>query len=353
MSLTPTRRQLLGSIASLLAAAPLAAAGSAAPTNGSRRDPITPPRLRPGMTMGLLAPASTVVDDEAIDAAADLVRSLGFEVRRAPNLGARTQYLAGTDEQRAEDFNTLVRDPDVDALICVRGGYGSSRILPMLDYDALAAKPRVVLGYSDITSLLNAIHVRTSVVTFHGPIAAANFSDYTYAEYRKVLVDAAGPVRLAAPPPFETRPGVVERENRLTTLAPGRAEGRLVGGNLSLLVHLLGTPFEPDFDGAILFCEDVYEAPYSIDRMLTHLWLAGKLQQCAGIALGKFTDADYDGNTFSVEAVLRQRLADLGVPVLSGLMIGHVDDQSVIPIGARARLDADAGTLELLTPAVT
>ena len=151
----------------------------------------------------------------------------------------------------------------------------------------------------------------------------------------------------------ETRPGVVDWENRLTTIVSGVAEGHLVGGNLSLMVTLLGTPFEPQFEGAILFLEDVGEPPYSVDRMLTHLWMAGKLEQLAGIVLGKFTDDGYDRNTFSMEEVLRNRLEPLGIPTLRGAMIGHVEDKTVVPLGVRARLDADAGALTLLESAVS
>ena len=158
--------------------------------------------------------------------------------------------------------------------------------------------------------------------------------------------------RIAEPPAFEQQPGVVERENRLTPIVSGRAEGKLIGGNMSLLVTLLGTPYEPDFDGAILFMEDVSEPPYSVDRMLTHLWLTGHLEQTAGIVFGKFTDDDYDSNTLSMEQVLRERCEPLGIPTLRGAMIGHVEDQTVVPIGVNARLDVDEGTLKLLEPAV-
>lgn len=313
---------------------------------------VRPPRLQPGMRVGLVAPASTVAEDDDIDAAADRIRSLGFEVRRAPNLDRRTAYLAGTDSERAEGVNGLLRDPEVDAIFCLRGGYGTARILPLIDYAALAAQPRVVLGYSDITALHLAIHARTGVVGFHGPIAAANFTDYAWDQFQRVLMTPSAPLRIGAPPPFETAPGRIDVDNRLVRIAPGVAEGPLLGGNLSLVASLMGTPFEPDLDGALLFLEDVDEAPYAIDRMLTQLWLAGKLQRCAGIVFGKFTDADYDGNTFSVETVLRDRCADLGIPVLAGVMIGHIDDQTVVPVGVRARLDVDAGSLTLLETGV-
>ncbi|MEE4382519.1 MAG: LD-carboxypeptidase [Pseudomonadales bacterium] len=348
-----TRRSFLGATGALaLAPAVPARAAAAVPGGRAPLPPKRPPRLEPGMTVALVTPASNVPEDEDLDAALDLVRSLGFEARPSPNLRRRRQYLAGTDAERAADLNAAFADPAVDAIFCVRGGYGSARLLPRLDYAAIAANPKVLLGYSDITALLNAIRLRTGLVTFHGPIAGQNFSPYTYEEYRRVLV-AGEAGAIAAPPPIEARPGFVERENRLTRIVPGRAEGPLVGGNLTLLVHLLGTPFEPDFDGAILFLEDVDEPPYSVDRMLTHLWLSGRLERVAGIAFGKFTEADYDGNTLSIEEVLRDRCEPLGIPTLRGLMIGHVEDQTVVPLGVRARLDVDAGTLSLLEPAVT
>ena len=209
------------------------------------------------------------------------------------------------------------------------------------------------MGYSDITALLNAIHVKTGLVTFHGPMAFENFTDYTYREYQKVIGAPSDSVEIGSPPEFEIKPGQIDRDNRLTTINPGVAEGRLIGGNLSLLVTLLGTEFEPDFEGSILFLEDVSEPAYSIDRMLTHLWLAGKLEQVNGIVFGKFTDTDYTRNTFSVEEVIRLRCQGLGVPVLRGLMIGHTSDQTIVPIGIRAELDADVGTLTLLESPVT
>jgi muramoyltetrapeptide carboxypeptidase len=282
----------------------------------------------------------------------DRVRSLGFRVKTGANVGRRNQYLAGTDDERAADFNALIADPEVDALFCIRGGYGSARILPLIDYDAIITRPKIILGFSDITAILNAVQLRTGLVTFHGPVAGLNFTDYSLAEFRKVLMRPQAPVGIGAPPPFEVRPGIIDVENRITRIRGGRAEGRLVGGNLTLLAHLMGTPWEPDFSGAILVLEDVGESPYRIDRMLAHLWLAGRLQQTAGIVFGKFTETDHDGNSFSVERVLRDRCEPLGIPVLRGLMIGHVPDQTVVPIGARAALDADAGTLTLLEPAV-
>ena len=310
---------------------------------------VTKPRhLAKDMTVGLVSPASNANEDEAILASIDFVRSLGFKVKASPNLFARAQYLAGSDEQRAEDLNSFFIDPEVDAIFCTRGGYGTPRILRFLNYDAISLNPKIFMGYSDITALLNAINVKTGLVTFHGPMTFENFTDYTYEEYRKVIETPSDSNEIGSPPYFEIKPGQVDRDNRITTIAPGVAEGRLIGGNLSLLVTLLGTEFEPNFEGSILFLEDVSEPAYSIDRMLTHLWLAGKLEQVNGIVFGKFTDTDYTRNTFSVEEVIRFRCEGLGVPVLKGLMIGHTSDQTVVPIGIRAKLDADNGNLTLL-----
>ena len=283
---------------------------------------------------GLVTPASNVPEDEDLLAAMDFVRSLGFEAVAAPNLRSRQQYLAGTDEQRASDLNTMFADSDVDAIFCVRGGYGSGRLLRDLDYDMIARNPKIIMGYSDITAILNAIHLRTGLLTFHGPIAGDNFSDYTYEQYRRVMVEPTSTTLIGEPPEFESGPGVVDRTNRLTPIVSGQAEGHLIGGNLSLLVTLMGTPFEPNFDNAILFLEDVSEPPYSVDRMLTHLWLTGKLERVAGIVFGKFTDDDYDSNTLSMEQVMRNRCEPLGIPTLRGTMIGHIDDKTVVPVGA-------------------
>lgn len=352
----PSRRALLRGAAAGAGALALGvtAAGASGPARAGAaatspaRARILPRRLEPGMTLGLLSPSSPSAEDDQIAAAIERVESLGFRTRVAPHAYARTEYLAGSDADRAADFNALIRDPQVDALLCIRGGYGAARILPMLDYDAIIAHPKPIVGYSDITALHCAVGRRTGLVTYHGPIAGQNFTDYSWTEFRKVLMQGDAPVRIGAPPPFDGGPGRIDTDNRIVRIAPGVAEGPLVGGNLSLVASLTGTPWAPDFAGAILCLEDVDEAPYRIDRMLTQLWLAGHLQQCAGIVFGKFTDADDDGNTFSVEHVLRDRCAPLGIPVLRGLMFGHVPDQTVLPLGVRARLDADAGTLTLL-----
>ena len=249
----------------------------------------------------------------------------------------------------------MFADPTVDALWCVRGGYGASRLLPLLDWDLIRANPKALVGYSDITALHMALHTRAGLVSFHGPIAARGFTPYSLAELRRVLWSDDAPLRLGAPPPREPREGQPEWEDRVTTLVPGRARGQLLGGNLCLMAHLAGTPYFPDLRGAILFLEDVDESFYRIDRFLTQLWLTGALAGVAGIAFGKFTrcepSAFYVQNRV-LEDILAERPRALGVPAIAGLMVGHVDDQTTLPIGCLAELDADAGTLTLLEPGV-
>ncbi|MFC3093161.1 LD-carboxypeptidase [Alteromonas sediminis] len=344
-----SRRETLKSLAAL-SAMTLLPASAVASSGGT----LLPKRLVKGMTIGLVAPASNMAENEDIRFAMDVVRSLGFKVKTAPHLFERNQYLAGTDEERANDINTLFADKEVDAIFCLRGGYGTPRILPYIDYDTIAKNPKVLLGYSDITALLNAIYKETGLICYHGPIAGQNFTDYTLSQFKNVLVNPKSSMQIGQPPACEDcREGYVEKKNRLTTFVGGKASGKLIGGNLSLLVTMLGTPYEPDFSGAILFLEDVDESPYRIDRMLTHMWLAGALQKCAGFVLGKFTGAKSSGNSFSVEKVLTDRLTPMGVPTVRGLMIGHVEDQTVVPVGLRAELNADAQTLTLLEPSVS
>ncbi|CAM2065780.1 LD-carboxypeptidase [Sulfidibacter corallicola] len=332
-----------------LAAAP----ARGAKNTGRKRPMIKPPRLRRGQTVGLLAPASNAWENEDIRFAMEVIESLGFKIKPGKHLFDRINYFAGKDRERADDVNRMFADPDVHAIWALRGGTGSARILPYLDFEMIRNNPKALIGYSDITALHSAVAGHAGLVTFHGPIAKQNFSEYTLAHFKKVLMEPEDRAVLAAPPPFEPAEGQAEKENRLTVFRGGKARGHLIGGNLAIVQQLMGTPYEPQFDGAILFLEDVNEEPYRIDRMLTHLWLSGHLQRVAGIAFGKFTDCDSkNGNSFSIEEIIADRCLPLGVPVIRGLMIGHVEDQATIPIGVQAELDVDAGTITLLEKAV-
>lgn len=316
---------------------------------------IKPKKLEKGQTVGIVAPASPCNTNKQIEFAIETVESLGFKVKEGKHLYDRHGWFAGKDEDRAADINEMFADDEVDAVITLRGGYGSFRILPYLDYNIIRNNPKVFTGFSDITTLLNAIHTKTGLVTFHGPEAEVRYTPYMLAEFKKVLMQVQVNVSLGAPPPFEITEGNVEYTNRIRTIVSRKARGQLIGGNLQVLVHLLGTPYEPEFKGKILFLEGVSGTADEMDRALSHLWLAGKLQEVSGIAFGQFVDVGQVVNwakRFTLEEVLAEHCLELNIPALSGLMIGHIDDQATIPIGCEAELDADAGTLTLVEAAV-
>jgi len=304
---------------------------------------IRPPALRPGARIALVAPAGPL-EDGAVDRAVDRVRAWGFEPVVGEHAHRRHGYLAAPDPERAADFNTALRDDSVDAIWCLRGGYGVMRILDEIDWPALARRPRPVIGFSDNTALHLAIR-RHGVVSFHGPHPATEALTRFSADGLLRALTVAGPAGIL---PF---PGGGESAK---TLAGGVAEGPLVGGNLSLVASTLGTPYAVQAAGALLFLEEVGEATYRVDRLLSQLRLAGVLDSVAGIVLGGFTEVPDEGreNVPSIEAVLEDLLGGLGVPVAYGFPFGHVDDNWTLPVGVRARLDADAGTLELLEGAV-
>jgi muramoyltetrapeptide carboxypeptidase len=304
----------------------------------------------------MVAPSAAPNEPERIRFAIDTVESLGFKVKPGAHLFDREGYLAGSDAARADDLNAMFADDGVDAIWCVRGGYGASRILPALDYALMQRKPKALIGYSDITALHAAIHRHAGLVTFHGPVAFRAFTPYSLGELKRVLWTGETPVRLGGPPPFERVEGRVDWENRVATKVPGKARGRLVGGNLCLMAHLCGTPYFPDLRGAILFLEDVEEAYYRIDRMLTQLWLSGALAGVAGVVFGKFTNCNSSQfflQNRALEDILAERCRALRVPAVSGIMVGHIEDQTTLPVGCLAELDADAGTLTLLEPGVS
>lgn len=312
--------------------------------------------LAAGQTIGVIAPASPTSSRDKTEYGLDVVRSLGFKVKAAPHLYERNGYLAGADADRAADLNAMFADDSVDAIWCIRGGYGAMRILPMLDYDVIHKHPKALIGYSDITALHCAIHAKADLITFHGPIASQTLTPYTLAALKQVLYTPSNGVALAAPPQFVVSEGVAERENRLTKIVGGKARGKLIGGNLCTFVHLLSTPYMPDLENAILFFEDVDESMYRIDRFLSQLWLNGALEKCAAVVFGKFSNCVANPEWIHnrpLDDVLSEYCIKLNKPSLSGMMIGHIDDQATIPFGAMAELDADAGTLTLLEPAVT
>ncbi len=313
---------------------------------------ILPSRLRPGTRIALIAPSGPLLERDDRERAMELCRAMAYEPVLYPNTDKAYGYLAGRDDERLADLNAALTDPDIGAVWCIRGGNGMNRIIHRVDFDGFARAPRPVIGFSDITVLLLALWQRTGVVTFHGPIARTPMPNFQRWHFDRVLTSVSPPGRLGRPAP---QPEVlVPTQGRIITVAGGTARGRLVGGNLTLVQALVGTPYFPSLDGAILFLEDVHEDVYRVDRMLAHLALAGKLTNLAGVMLGRFTELSQggDGGALGLDEVLATHLGPLGVPVAAGFPFGHIDDQWTLPVGVMAELDADAGELALLEPAV-
>jgi muramoyltetrapeptide carboxypeptidase len=292
----------------------------------------SPPLLTPGSRVALVAPSGPLRDESDLQNAVDNVRAFGWEPIVGEHVLARDGYLAGTDALRLADLDRFAADDSIDAVWCVRGGYGAMRLLNAIDYDAWCRRPRALIGYSDITALHAAIGARAELVTFHGPTARARLTPLTRDSFAAAVV-AGTPITVCS--------------SEMTTLRGGRARGRLAGGNLALVAALMGTPYELDLDGAILVLEDVGEAVYRLDRMLTQLRLAGALTGVAGIAFGHFTEIPGDAADLDrpLDRLLMEVAAACGVPCVANFPIGHIDDQVTLPLGAVAELDADTKTL--------
>lgn len=339
-------------LAALLSAPPVFASQGAPSFKPHRK----PPRLRVGDTVGLIEPASASDEPFQIQLVEEAIVAMGLKPKRAPHILGRYGYLAGADKDRASDVNAMFADPQVKAIFAVRGGWGSARLLPYLDWNVIRANPKLLTGFSDITALHMAIAAKGGFVSLHGPNAGSAWGKSSWDSFREIAFDAATPTFRN---PETTEDRLVQRRWRTRVLGTGKgkAQGRLLGGNLTVLSALVGTPYLPSFDGAILFLEDVGEAEYRIDRMLTQLGQAGVFKDLKGAVFGQCTDCTakdgggYGG--FTLNDVLTQHLGSLGIPVYQGAYFGHIADQFTLPVGALAEIDADAGTLRLLEPAVS
>ncbi len=348
-----SRRDFTGLLAALpltgLAAHPARAAASSAAAGA--KPTIKPGKLSPGDTVGMILPATLEFTPSLIDLGIEQLEAIGWKVKLGAHARDRHGSFAGTDRNRAADVNAMFADPQVKGIICYGGGWGTPRLLPLLDYAMIAKNPKVLVGYSDITALLNAIRQETGLVTFHGPVAASNLRPYSLEHLRRAVMSTE-PLGLLSNPEKE-EDELVSRTFRLRKIRGGRARGRLVGGNLTLFAALQGTPWQIDTRGAIVLLEDIHEAPYRVDRMLTQLGQGGAFAHAAAVAFGYCTDCDADGPaSFSLEEILDDHLAGLGIPVLSGLAFGHLPKMLTLPIGLDADLDVDAGTFSIGEAAV-
>lgn len=339
------RRHFLGNAALAALMLPLARGGDALAAAPGKR--LLPVRLNKGDTVGLVSPSSATDEPLDLQLAGEAMQALGFKVKTGAHYAGRRGYLAGADAERAGDLNAMFADKEVKAIICVRGGSGAARLLPLLDYDAIRRNPKVLLGYSDITALHSAIHARTGLVTFHGPIGSGSWNRFNVDQFQRMFFERE---LMQYKNPDERGDELVQRKNRTVTITGGKAQGELVGGNLSVLVALAGSSYLPDFKGRILFLEDVSEAPYRIDRMFSTLKLMGVLDQVAGVIFGQCTDCDPgDGyGSLSLAQILDDYLKPLKIPAYRGALIGHLREQFIVPVGGKVEMDADAGTFRML-----
>lgn len=314
---------------------------------------IKPPALKRGDLVGLFNP-SGFADDALIQRATVNLESLGFRVTQAAHVRASRGNTAGTIGQRLTDLHTLFGNREVRALWAARGGSGTAQMLPYIDYGLVARNPKIVIGYSDITALLLALFARTGLVTFHGPVASSSFTPFTVSHLEATLIEGRT-TQLMRTADEHTKRAVDEPNFVQHVLRSGRAEGTLLGGNLSVLTSMVGTPYLPHTRNSLLFLEDISEAPYRIDRMLTQLAQSGMLTSARGAMLGVFVKCEPSAGEESL--VLSQALIDhfsaRPIPSAYGMSFGHIASQWLLPIGVRARFDADARTVTLLEAAVS
>ena len=309
-----------------------------------------PRALTPGDRIGIVAPAGSTIDGRALPDAVATIEALGFRVTvgatAAGSTARRYGYLAGPDADRAAEIHGFFADPEIDAILCLKGGYGTPRILDLLDYDLIARSPKLFIGYSDITGLHLAFARHVGFPTIHGPMASGfGLLDAPSRErwLHVVTTGGAGPVAFTAPP--------VESPSKHAS--PSAAIGTLIGGNLALVSALVGTEYALDPDGKIVFLEDVGEEPYRVDRMLNQLRLAGYFTACRGVVLGTWErcTASDPVRSLTLEQVFADQIASSGKPVLRGIAAGHGTPTLTVPLSVLARLDAAHGSLEILEPA--
>jgi muramoyltetrapeptide carboxypeptidase len=346
------RRNFIKTISTASIAASVYARSFGDHRSSSTKNLIKPARLNNGDKIALVTPGSYITEEEKQESI-DNLRNLGFNVDYSDRLMQKNGYFSATDEERAADLNEMFERKDIQGIMCARGGYGCARILPYLDYDLIRENPKSFIGFSDVTALHYAIYKNSRLITFHGPVGVSTFSQFSVNNFNDVLIEPKDNLELV---------NSLNDNNYnpygITTITEGSAEGELIGGNLSIVTSLIGTDYDIDYADKIIFLEEFLEEPYRIDRMLTQMLQAGKFKNAAGIALGVFKSCESKetnpsfSESFSLMEVLKDRLGNLGIPVVYGLSFGHVVDKFTLPVGVRAELDTKKQQLKLLEPGV-
>lgn len=311
-------------------------------TSLNEKKKIKPKKLEKGSTIGLITPASPI-SEEKFNKAIQNLEKLGFNYKTGNHIFDNYGYLAGNDKDRVDDLNTMFSDPEIDAIWCIRGGYGTTRIIDALDYNLIKRNPKIFIGFSDITAIHLAIMKKTGLITFHGPVAASEFTDYTSKCFVDLFLNDEKTIENYIPQ-FDLESELYKPK----VLVSGKMEGRLVGGNLTLLASLAGTPFQINPENNIVFIEDIDEKPYRVDRMLTQLLNTTNLSKASGILLGVFEGCEAkeeDKNSLKILETLTDRLGNLGIPVFYGFSFGHIDNNCTLPVGCKASFDTETQKL--------
>lgn len=313
---------------------------------------ILPKRLQPGATLGLIAPGYAV-STEKLEEAIGYIKDLGYQPYHTHRITGNHGYLSNTDEERLADLHHMFENKEVDGILCIRGGYGCTRILPKINWELIKNNPKVFAGFSDITALLNTMQQKTGLVCFHAPVGTTLDTDYNREQFQKVI-NGKGKNTTLTPYPYHQEEKNYGAEFTPYTICEGEATGILTGGNLSLLAAMTGTPFEPDYTDKIVFIEEIEEEPYRIDRMLTQLRQSASFNRAKAIVLGIFNGCNTARNpeSFSLKEVLTDRLADMNIPIAYGLPIGHIDENATLPLGVPVTVDASKITVKILTNSV-
>nr|MBI1229863.1 LD-carboxypeptidase [Cytophagales bacterium] len=333
--------QLIGSSAALL---PLLGMNPQERERTSAK--LLPNAIKAGDVVGLISPSAATSERIQLQFAIEALEALGFRVKQGDNLANRRGHLAGTDQERASDLNAMFADPEVKAVICIRGGSGAARILPLIDYDLIRKNPKPLLGYSDITALHHAIYAKTGLITFHGPNGTGSWNSFNVTQFNKLFFERE---QILYENERVEEDDLVIKKNRIQTIYPGTASGELFGGNLTVLTALAGSPYIADFTDKILFLEDIGEEPYRIDRMMSTLMLMGALDKIKGFVFGQCTDCDPSSGygNLTLDQIFDDYILPLKIPAYRGAMIGHIPRQFILPMGAQVTLDADQGTIQL------